>query len=75
MKLKINDIVIKDRIRKDLGSTATLEKSIHKLGLLHPIVVFKNVSSMTDNLSAYIFDSCQSLFCMLCSKEFNKDCM
>ena len=38
-------------------------------------VDFKNVSSMTDNLSAYIFDSCQSLFCMLCSKEFNKDCM
>lgn len=39
--MKISDIIIKDRIRKNVGDTVSLEKSIHKLGLLHPIVVSK----------------------------------
>lgn len=41
MSLKLDDIIIKNRFRKDLGSTVSLEKSIHKLGLLHPIVISK----------------------------------
>ena len=38
----ISEIIIKDRIRKDLGNLIPLEKSIHKLGLLHPIVLSNN---------------------------------
>lgn len=37
--MKISEVIIKDRIRKDMGDLVSLEKSIHKLGLLHPIVV------------------------------------
>ncbi len=40
--MKISDIIIKDRIRKEMGDLIPLEKSIHKLGLLHPIVVSEN---------------------------------
>jgi len=39
--MKISDIIIKERIRKSIGDTVPLEKSIHKLGLLHPVVVSK----------------------------------
>ena len=40
--LKISEIIIKDRIRKEMGDLVSLEKSIHKLGLLHPIVISEN---------------------------------
>ncbi len=38
----ISEIVILERFRKNLGDLIPLEKSIHKLGLLHPIVVSEN---------------------------------
>ncbi len=40
--MKINDIIIKERIRKDLGDLSLLKKSIEKYGLLHPIIINKN---------------------------------
>lgn len=40
--MKISEIIIKDRIRQEMGDLLSLEKSIHKLGLLHPIVVSEN---------------------------------
>jgi len=40
--LKISEIIVKDRIRKEMGDLTSLEKSIHKLGLLHPIVISEN---------------------------------
>ena len=40
--MKISEIIVKDRIRKEMGDLVSLEKSIHKLGLLHPIVVSEN---------------------------------
>jgi len=39
MKLKINEIELDKRFRKDLGDIDTLAKSINEIGLLHPIVV------------------------------------
>lgn len=41
MKLAISQIIVKDRIRKDVGDVISLEKSIHKFGLFHPVVVSK----------------------------------
>ena len=40
--MKINDIIIKDRVRKDLGDISLLKKSIERYGLLHPIIINKN---------------------------------
>lgn len=40
--MKISEIIIKERIRKEMGDLVSLEKSIHKLGLLHPIVISGN---------------------------------
>ncbi|MCX7882332.1 MAG: ParB N-terminal domain-containing protein [Brevinematales bacterium] len=39
MKVKIADIVVKERIRKDLGDIESLKHSIQKHGLLSPIIV------------------------------------
>ena len=40
--MNLSEIIVKDRIRKDMGDLTSLEKSIHKLGLLHPIVISEN---------------------------------
>ena len=37
--MKISEIIIKPRFRKDLGDLSELKKSIKEIGLLHPIVV------------------------------------
>lgn len=42
MKLKINQIKVKNRFRTDMGDLEPLIKSIGDLGLLHPIVVQAN---------------------------------
>lgn len=39
--LKINEIIIKDRVRKDLGDINQLAASIGEIGLLHPVVVYE----------------------------------
>ncbi len=39
MKLKINEIKIGPRIRQESGDLSSLKKSIHKIGLLQPIIV------------------------------------
>jgi N6-adenosine-specific RNA methylase IME4 len=39
MKVKIDDIIIGERFRKELGDIQTLADSIKEIGLLHPIVV------------------------------------
>ncbi len=40
-KLKISEIIIGDRVRKDLGDVDQLANSITEIGLLHPIVVYE----------------------------------
>jgi ParB family transcriptional regulator, chromosome partitioning protein len=39
MKVRIKDIKVKNRVRTDLGDLTSLQESIMKLGLLHPIIV------------------------------------
>ncbi|MDK2819171.1 MAG: ParB N-terminal domain-containing protein [Spirochaetota bacterium] len=39
--MKIHNIIIKHRIRKDLGDLSSLKQSIEKYGLLHPIIINK----------------------------------
>ncbi len=39
MKVKIKDIIIKDRMRKELGNLSELKASIKDLGLIHPITL------------------------------------
>ena len=39
MELKIQDIKVGDRFRKDLGDLQILASSIQEMGLLQPIVV------------------------------------
>ncbi|EMO26573.1 ParB-like protein [Leptospira interrogans serovar Bataviae str. HAI135] len=39
MKIRVSDIKVKNRIRKDLGDLQSLKESIQKLGLLHPILI------------------------------------
>ncbi len=39
MLVKIKDIKVKNRIRNDLGDLTSLQESIMKLGLLHPIII------------------------------------
>lgn len=39
MKIRVSDIKVKNRIRKDLGDLHSLKESIQKLGLLHPILI------------------------------------
>jgi len=43
MKVKIDDIIIKRRIRTSLGDLAYLMESISKFGLLNPITVTENL--------------------------------
>ncbi len=39
MKIKISEIIVKNRIREDIGNLDSLMKSIEKYGLLHPIII------------------------------------
>ncbi|MCK4540817.1 MAG: ParB N-terminal domain-containing protein [Spirochaetales bacterium] len=39
MEMRINDIVVKKRIRKNIGDISRLMESIRKHGLLNPVVV------------------------------------
>lgn len=39
MKVRIKDIKVKNRVRTDLGDLTSLQESIMKLGLLHPIII------------------------------------
>lgn len=39
IQLKIDDVIVKKRIRKDLGDLTQLTESIRKHGLMNPIVV------------------------------------
>lgn len=39
MKIKIADIVVKERIRKELGDIESLKHSMQKHGILSPIIV------------------------------------
>lgn len=41
-KIKIDNIKINKRLRKDVGSLEDLKNSIQHIGLLHPIVVDEN---------------------------------
>ena len=39
MKIKIKDIKIKNRVRIELGDLTSLQESVMKIGLLHPIII------------------------------------
>ncbi len=39
MKLRIDDIVVRNRIRRNLGDISSLMESMQRHGLLHPVVV------------------------------------
>lgn len=39
MKIKIKDIKVKNRVRSELGDLTSLQESIMKVGLLHPIII------------------------------------
>jgi len=41
MKLNVNEIIVKKRVRQDLGDMQTLMDSIEEIGLLHPVVVYE----------------------------------
>ncbi len=41
MKVKIKDIVVKDRARKDVGNLEKLKESIKRVGLINPICITK----------------------------------
>ncbi len=41
MQIDIDDIVVKKRIRKDLGDLALLMDSLKRYGLMHPILINK----------------------------------
>ncbi|NUM41502.1 MAG: ParB N-terminal domain-containing protein, partial [Leptospiraceae bacterium] len=39
MKIRVSDIKVKNRIRLDRGDISALKESIHRIGLLHPIII------------------------------------
>ncbi|MDC7125906.1 MAG: ParB N-terminal domain-containing protein [Spirochaetales bacterium] len=39
MQIRINEIIVKKRLRKDLGDLTELSESIKKHGLLNPVVI------------------------------------
>lgn len=41
-KIKVSEISVGDRVRKDLGDIESLSESIDRLGLLNPITVKKD---------------------------------
>ncbi|MFP4363275.1 MAG: ParB N-terminal domain-containing protein [Spirochaetia bacterium] len=42
MKIKVEDIIIENRIRKNLGDLTPLMESIQNYGLMNPVVINKN---------------------------------
>ncbi len=44
MKVRVEDIKVSDRFREDFGDISDLAQSIEKYGLLHPIVIDKNLN-------------------------------
>jgi ParB family transcriptional regulator, chromosome partitioning protein len=42
MQIRIDDIVLRKRIRKDMGDLALLMESLKKYGLMNPIVINRN---------------------------------
>ena len=42
MQMRITDIIVKDRIRKDLGDLSDLMASLRQYGLMNPVVVNRN---------------------------------
>ncbi len=42
--MKISDIEVSGRFRKDIGDLTELKKSIKEIGLLHPVVVNKIIN-------------------------------
>jgi len=49
MKIKIADIVIKNRVRKDLGNIDFLMESMKKFGQLHPIILNSKLQLIAGN--------------------------
>ncbi|MCE9500687.1 MAG: ParB N-terminal domain-containing protein [Leptospira sp.] len=39
MKIRVSDIRVKNRIRKQPGDLSALKESINRVGLLHPIII------------------------------------
>lgn len=52
LDLGIDEIVIKARVRKDLGDINQLALSIDEIGLLHPVVVYRDTSTLQHHLLA-----------------------
>ena len=49
MRIPVDDIKIKHRIRKDLGDLEPLKESLRRYGLLHPITVNKKMELVAGN--------------------------
>ena len=49
MKIKINDIIVKNRVRKEIGSLDLLMDSMNKYGQLHPIVLNSKLQLIAGN--------------------------
>ena len=49
MKVKIKDIVIKNRIRKNPGNLEPLMESLNRFGQLHPIILNSKLQLITGN--------------------------
>ena len=49
MKVKIKDIVVKKRIRKNLGNLDQLMESMNKFGQLHPIIINSKLQLIAGN--------------------------
>ena len=49
MKIKIKDIVVKNRVRKDIGNLDALMESMSKFGQLHPITVNSKLQLIAGN--------------------------
>ena len=47
MKIQIEDILIQDRIRQDVGDLSELISSIKSVGLIHPIVLNEKYELLT----------------------------
>ncbi len=49
MKVKIKDIIVKNRIRKEIGNLESLMESMNKFGQLHPIILNSKLQLITGN--------------------------
>ena len=84
MKVYIDDIVVKDRIRKDLGDVAALAESFNHYGQITPIVINKKNALIAggrrleaakllgwQSINAVIMDSDDELECLEIEVEEN----